>query len=260
MKRELIMVILGIMLSISLSSQGVHIGSTNSDPEPSAILELESINKGILIPRMTSAQMKAISTPAEGLMVFNTDSAKLSYYNGTRWLNGDGSSATLEVGDLYQGGVIFEVDGTGLHGKIASTADVGNAIPWGCEGTPITSGNGAESTTDGSANTAAIMADCGVAGSAAELCDSYSVVDGGDTYDDWYLPAEDEMLTLYSERVAVGGFDETDYYWTSTEDSNSKAIMVDFNSENTRKEPKDDTRSGPWFNRKYHNARAVRAF
>ncbi len=258
MKQELIMMILGIVLSIPLSSQGVHIGSTNSDPEPSAILELESTSKGILIPRMTSAQMRAISSPAEGLMVFNTDSAKLGYYNGTRWLNGDGSTATLEVGDPYQGGVIFEVDGTGIHGKIAATADVGTAIPWGCQGTAITSGNGAESTTDGSANTAAIMADCGEAGSAAELCDSYSVVEGGDTYDDWYLPAEDEMLTLYSERVAVGGFNGSDYYWTSTESSKTKAVMVDFNSGNTRGEPKDDTDS--WFGSRDHNTRPIRAF
>ena len=83
-------------------------------------------------------------------------------------------------------------------------------------------------------------------------------MDGGDTYDDWYLPAEDEMLTLYSERVAVGGFNGSDYYWTSTEDSNNQAVMVDFNSGGTRKEPKGDTDS--WFGNRDHNARPVRAF
>lgn len=258
MRRISILILFTLFSLTALFSQGVYIGTGETDPAASAILELESDAKGILIPRMTSVQMRAISSPAEGLMVYNTDSAKLSYYNGTRWISGDGSSATLEVGDPYQGGIIFEVDGTGIHGKIAATADVGTAITWGCEGTAITSGNGAESTTDGSANTAAIMTDCGEAGSAAELCDSYSVVDGGDTYDDWYLPAEDEMLTLYSERVAVGGFNGSDYYWTSTESSNNRASMVDFNTGNTRKEPKDDTDS--WFGGRDHNARAVRAF
>jgi hypothetical protein len=46
----------------------------------SAVLEAESTTKGILIPRMTTAQMNAIATPALGLMVFNTDLNCLHFY------------------------------------------------------------------------------------------------------------------------------------------------------------------------------------
>ncbi len=256
MRRKYILILFTLFSLIDLFSQGVYIGTDETSPATSSILELESDSKGFLIPWMTSAQMLAISNPAEGLMVYCTENASISYYNGTRWMSGDGSFATIEVGDLYQGGVVFEGDGTGLHGKIASIADVGTSIPWGCEGTAITSGNGAESTTDGSANTTAIMTDCGEAGSAAELSDSYSVVDGADTYDDWYLPAEDELLTLYSEKDAVGGFDETANYWTSTENSNNRAVMVRFSSGAIRNRNKDLTNSSG----RGHNARAVRTF
>jgi hypothetical protein len=49
----------------------------------SSILELESTNKGLLIPRLTSAQITAISNPANGLLVFNSDLNMLQVNTGT---------------------------------------------------------------------------------------------------------------------------------------------------------------------------------
>lgn len=57
----------------------------NAAADSSAILELESTSKGLLLPRMTAAQRNAISSPAAGLNVYNTDSSKPNYYNGTLW-------------------------------------------------------------------------------------------------------------------------------------------------------------------------------
>lgn len=51
-------------------------------PEPSAVLEVESTTKGILIPRMTSSQRTAISSPANGLLVYDT-TTKSFWYNNT---------------------------------------------------------------------------------------------------------------------------------------------------------------------------------
>lgn len=53
--------------------------------EASAIFEVTSTNKGILIPRMTEAQRDAIAGPANGLIVYNTSSNEMNYFNGTSW-------------------------------------------------------------------------------------------------------------------------------------------------------------------------------
>lgn len=59
-------------------------GSTS----PSAVLDLKSPanNKGFLMPRLTSAQRKAIASPAPGLMVFDTDKGTLYLFDGQNWL------------------------------------------------------------------------------------------------------------------------------------------------------------------------------
>ena len=52
-------------------------------PDPSAILDLQSTTKGFLMPRMTDAQRDAIVSPAEGLMVYNTDVGAQQINTGT---------------------------------------------------------------------------------------------------------------------------------------------------------------------------------
>lgn len=59
----------------------VGIGTTN--PDNSSILDIESTNKGILIPRLTTAEINAILNPANGLMVYNTDLSEFQFNGGT---------------------------------------------------------------------------------------------------------------------------------------------------------------------------------
>ena len=66
-----------IVLVASLSYGQVGIGTDN--PDNSAVLDIESTTKGLLAPRMTAAQRTAISTPAEGLIVFQTDNTPNLY-------------------------------------------------------------------------------------------------------------------------------------------------------------------------------------
>jgi hypothetical protein len=54
---------------------------------PSAILSATSTTRGFLPPRMTTTQKNAISSPASGLQVYDTDLNQMSYYNGTTWTN-----------------------------------------------------------------------------------------------------------------------------------------------------------------------------
>jgi hypothetical protein len=66
-------------------AQSVGIGTTS--PNNSALLDLSSTNKGLLIPRMTSAQRNAIANAATGLLVFDLDTNSFLFYTGTAWVS-----------------------------------------------------------------------------------------------------------------------------------------------------------------------------
>jgi len=65
------------------SSGNLGIGTTS--PSASAILDAQSTTKGVRMPNMTTTQKNAISSPAAGLMVFDTTLAKLCVYSGSAW-------------------------------------------------------------------------------------------------------------------------------------------------------------------------------
>lgn len=55
----------------------VSINTDGAPPDSSAMLDIKSTSKGMLIPRMTTDQIGAIITPADGLLVYNTDNGKV---------------------------------------------------------------------------------------------------------------------------------------------------------------------------------------
>jgi hypothetical protein len=63
-----------------------EIGIGTATPDNSSQLEVSATDKGLLIPRVTTAQMNAISTPATNLLVFNTDLEALYRYDGSAWV------------------------------------------------------------------------------------------------------------------------------------------------------------------------------
>lgn len=69
-----------------LIAQGVVIKDEASyTPEPSAVLDVHSISRGLLPPRMSTTARDSIDKPVEGLVVFNTSNNVLEVYNGTVW-------------------------------------------------------------------------------------------------------------------------------------------------------------------------------
>mgnify|MGYP000850640853 CR=1 FL=1 len=69
---------------INITTGGaVGIGTTS--PSASSLLDVSSTTQGFLPPRMTGTQRDAISSPAAGLMVYNTTTNKLNFYNGSAW-------------------------------------------------------------------------------------------------------------------------------------------------------------------------------
>jgi hypothetical protein len=68
-------------------AQSVAINTTAVAANSSAMLDVASTTKGMLIPRMTQAQKNAIATPATGLLIYQTDNTPgFYYYNGAAWV------------------------------------------------------------------------------------------------------------------------------------------------------------------------------
>ena len=82
------------------SSTYSQVGIGTETPNSSSLLELSSTSKGLLVPRMTETQKNAISSPAQGLLIFQTNGTVGFYsYDGTNWLHLiDGSSQGLYFG------------------------------------------------------------------------------------------------------------------------------------------------------------------
>lgn len=138
-----------LIIGNELSAQSVGIG-TNT-PNPKAALEVNSTSKGVLIPSMTSSQRIAISTPPNGLMVYDTDKNEFYHYNGTGWraiLNGDYWSRPITSRDritnftdsigigtnsptarLHVNGDVKITDGTQGDGKVL-TSDANGLASW----------------------------------------------------------------------------------------------------------------------------------
>ncbi len=105
----IVSILLGYLLTIS--AQGVKIGNDGSAADPSAMLEIESTDKGVLVARMTESQRDAIASPATGLLIFQTDVTQGFYY----WTGGCwqmiGDITPCVSGPTYPTGSVFCASG-----------------------------------------------------------------------------------------------------------------------------------------------------
>jgi hypothetical protein len=211
-----------------------QIGINNENPDASAALDITSTTGGLLVPRMTAAERDAI-TASQGLIIFCSDCAsgegELQIKLTSSWINlhngGDvNDPGPLAIGDTYQGGIVFYLDGNG-GGLIAAPSDQSSA-EWGCDGQSI--GGTGSAVGTGAANTTAIVSGCSQTAIAAKICADYT--DG--TYTDWFLPSKDE-LNLMFHNIGQGNFDlgnvgnfANNFYWSSTEIDSTGAWMSYF--------------------------------
>lgn len=113
-------------LIANISQAQVAINTDNSSPNGSAMLDIKSTSRGLLIPRLTSTQKAAIASPVDGLTVYDTDTKTFWYYKGgTGWTeiqnSGGGGSLTLPyVTSQNNAGTLFSIandgDGTSIEG------------------------------------------------------------------------------------------------------------------------------------------------
>jgi hypothetical protein len=110
MKLYPVILLLCLLLTSATFSQ-VAINTDASQPDNSAMLDVKSDIKGLLLPRMTQAQRNAIPSPATALMIYQTDNTPGYYYNagtsgspnwvnfGTQWLY-NGSRIYYNAGNV----------------------------------------------------------------------------------------------------------------------------------------------------------------
>jgi len=79
--------ILFLFLFFTLTTQA-QVGIGNTNPDASSMLDITSTSKGLLAPRMTTLQRLAITTPANSLLVYDTDLKSFYYYDlpSTAWV------------------------------------------------------------------------------------------------------------------------------------------------------------------------------
>lgn len=128
-------------------------------PDPSALLELQANNMGLLITRMATAEKLGITNPATGLLVYDLDTKSFWYFDGTQWVEAIGpqgpvgptgpqgiagtigvDGATGPTGPMGPQGIpgqdgIIGMDGvTGPQGAIGPPGPTGAAGPQGIQG------------------------------------------------------------------------------------------------------------------------------
>ncbi len=72
--------------SKALLSQNGSTGIGTTTPHASSILDINSINKGVLLPRITTSQRKSIASPTAGLMVYDIEKRTIFLFDGTEWM------------------------------------------------------------------------------------------------------------------------------------------------------------------------------
>lgn len=112
--------------TVDAGNNSVGVGVALGSHAASAKLQVDSTTKGFLPPRMTTTQRDLISSPAEGLTIYNTTTDRLNVYSGSAWMEMLPSVVTAS-------GIIASFTSTDTNALYATTNSLDPAIY--CENT-----------------------------------------------------------------------------------------------------------------------------
>jgi hypothetical protein len=121
--------------SLSLHAQN-NVGIGTSTPDPSATLDVTSTNSGVLVPRLTTAQRLAIASPAQGLLVYDTNLDCFFFFNAATvtWTSLCTAAGTGPTGPTGPQGLQGVAGAAGSAGANGSTGPTGPTGPQGIAG------------------------------------------------------------------------------------------------------------------------------
>lgn len=128
MKSFLLLIAMGFTC-LAGTAQSVAINNDGATAHASAALDIKSNNRGLLIPRLTTAERTAIATPAKGLLVFDTDSNNFWFHDGAGWSNlaaGNGFSLPFAAAATSANDV-FAITNNGAGAALYARNDGGKA-------------------------------------------------------------------------------------------------------------------------------------
>ena len=97
MKRVLFFLLIAVIFALSnniASAQNIGINNDGSKPDANAMLDVKASNKGILIPRTSTASRTTIPN-TKGLLVYDTTTNSFWYNNGAAWQQISNGSSSL---------------------------------------------------------------------------------------------------------------------------------------------------------------------
>ncbi|TAD83746.1 MAG: hypothetical protein EAY75_14475 [Bacteroidetes bacterium] len=120
--KAILLIISAVVCNLAALAQRVGVG-TNT-PHASALLDVSSTNKGLLLPRMSSDGITNISSPQKGLLVYDNNFGLLHQFNGSAWVPvGPNSGGGLQLPFSHSSansGTLFTISNTGAaHGILA---------------------------------------------------------------------------------------------------------------------------------------------
>lgn len=145
---KVLMGIIVMLLAAGRLNAQDNVGIGTTTPDASAIMEMLSVNKGMLVPRMTAVQRLAIPAPANSLLVYDTDSMCYFFYRqpSTTWISlcnaSTGSGATGPTGPTGATGVAGATGANGINGATGA-----NGIDGATGATGATGANGIDGAT-----------------------------------------------------------------------------------------------------------------
>ena len=112
MKKIILLFILIVTLTVNSIVAQVAVSTDGSAADGSAMLDIKSTDKGLLIPRMTQAQISAVIDPVDGLMAINTTDGKVYIFSAVdnvwKVINYGTSTIDPSIPEFSCGGIFID--------------------------------------------------------------------------------------------------------------------------------------------------------